>query len=117
MLNEKFSYGSFKKLGLDSDEARKLADELQLTVTKEFHDVLERKMTEIITDLNDMGHALQPFEHDTEEAFIDFEYRDHNNSGVDCLQSDYVCKLRLGLSLVVSAGFGHLVNSIDDLEE
>ena len=110
MLSDEFSYDSFNKLGLDSDEARTLADKLEMAVTKEFHDVLEKKMNEIIKQLNDMGHSMKPFEHDLEEDFIDFEYRDHNDSSIPDLQSDYVCKLRLGLSLVISAGFGHLID-------
>ena len=108
MIDQKFSYDAFEKLGLDSEEAKRLCDELQVAVCEEFNDILKRKMDEVAESLNAMGHNLQVFEDENYDGTIDYGYRDHNDNGIDGRQIDYVCKLRLGIDLIVSAGFGHL---------
>lgn len=109
MIDNKFSYASFEKLGFDSDEARKLSDELQISVSEEFDKIIREKLSEIVIRLNAMGHDLQVFEDETEEGTIDYGYRDHNDNGDPGRQMDYMCKLRVGISLIVSAGFGDIV--------
>lgn len=109
MIDKKFAYDVFEKLGLNSDEARKLSDELQIAVCEELSSILRQKMTDISQKLNTIGHNLQVFEDEDEDGTIDYGFRDHNDNGVEGRQIDYDCKLRLGISLVVSAGFRDLV--------
>ena len=109
MLDQKFSYKSFKNLGLDSDKARKLADELEFAVTKEFHLTLKDKMVEIVENLNAMGHNLRLYEDfNSDEVEDAIGYRDDN--GIDSSSDDYACKLRLDLTLIIAAGFSHFTD-------
>jgi len=105
MIDEKFSAESFAKLGLDSDQSRELADQLQREVSEEMQQVIEEKFKEIVEKLNSLGHNLR-FKQDSSTGEISF--RD------DYVNGDYYCKLRLAFDYVTSAGYPDLINPNDE---
>ncbi len=104
MLDERFSASAFSSCGIDTIEARALADLLAEEVQKEMQHALEERFTALIKQLNDMGHGLKP------EALApgELSYRDDYEDG-----RGYHCRLRVALDLVVSTGYAHL-NTVDD---
>jgi hypothetical protein len=100
MVDERFSMQAFSELGLDTFEARELADLLANEILKEMHVQIEIKMREIIGRLNSMGHHLRLYE---ESELGDIDYRDDVSNA-----EDYRCFLRVSHSSVVSTGYAHL---------
>ena len=102
MLDERFSASAFSSCGIDTDEARALADLLAEEVQKEMQPALEGQFARIIERLNEMGHSLRP----ESIALGELSYRDDDED-----DQGYHCKLRVALDLVVSTGYAHLSNS------
>jgi hypothetical protein len=102
MLDDKFSAASFASCGIDSEEARLLADRLAEEVLKELHKVIEERFTDIVRRLNQMGHQLMP----EVVALGELTYRDDYND-----EQGYHCKLRVAFDGIVSTGYAHLVAS------
>ena len=101
MIDQRFSAASFASKGLDSEEARELADLLADEIQKEMHTVIEVHFLEIIKRLNAMGHALKP---EYPPVPGDISYRDDLEN-----ETEYNCKLRVGFDTVVSVGYAHLI--------
>ncbi len=100
MIDQKFSYESFVSKGLGSDKARQLADDLQVEVTREFHEVIKKKMAEIVQSLNEKGHNLEIFEEE-EDCISYCDYRSNEEQN-----NKDVRRLRLAVDIVISSGFG-----------
>ncbi|CAN5361711.1 hypothetical protein BH10ACI2_BH10ACI2_06220 [soil metagenome] len=103
MIDKRFSAEAFTKAGIDSDESRKLADMPAEEVASELHQIIEAKVTQIVEDLNSIGHDLRP-----ESAPIvgDISFRDDYR-----VDDTYKCKLRLAVDTVISTGNSHLTAS------
>ncbi|SRR6266545_6138520 len=102
MVDERFSALSFGVCGVDSEGAKKLADSLAEEIQNELHETIQTSFHRIIDRLNAMGHKLKA-------AYPpkpgDFSYRDDWKD-----ESGYHCKLRVGLDVIVSTGYGHLLS-------
>ena len=108
MIDDRFSAASFQERGLDTAESRKLADLLAEEIQLEMHEVILRRMREVIQTLNDMGHNLQPYGL-AMPGEIEFRDRDPEpRSG---------CRLRVGLDTVISTGYAHLIHIEEENEE
>ena len=102
MVDERFSSSSFESRGLDTEQARLLADQLADEIQREMQDVLEQRLSMIVKRLNQMGHNLRLEESASGEAAYRDDYED---------QKGYHCRLRVALDLVVSTGYAHLITS------
>jgi hypothetical protein len=100
MNYEKYTKAKFEAVGLNTPEARALADQLQDDVDAELHTVLLPKFQEIVSKLNAGGHNLTPYD---EIQVGDIAYRDEPTEGD--------CHLRLGYDTVVSAGYADTISS------
>jgi hypothetical protein len=101
---EKYSKQDFDALGLDSQSARELADELQDDVAKEIYDAILPKLLRIIEGLNARGHHLKPYD---EIRVGDISFRDESAEGE--------CRLRLACDVVISAGYSH-TTTLEEIE-
>ena len=90
MIDERFSKKTFTTLGVEA--ARSRADELQREVLDAIHEDIGRSVREIVSKLNEMGHDLVV----EIDAPGDLSFRD-DATGVSAL--------RLGIDVVVSAGY------------
>ena len=97
---EKYSKQSFEKLGLSTQAARRLADELQEDVAKEMHSAVLAAFQQIVGKLNAQGHNLTPY---GEIEVGDIPYRDE--------PAGQPCYLRLGCDFVISAGYEHTISA------
>jgi hypothetical protein len=109
MLDDRFSARAFAQCGIDSDEARKLADLLAEEIQVQIHKVAMAEMQAIARRLNSMGHELRLCE---EPQPGDIEYRDDSGTG-----ENYRCKLRVGFDSVISTGYSHLYTGDEDPPE
>jgi hypothetical protein len=100
MIDQRFSAKAFEAHGIDTDEARRLADALGDEIQGELHKVIQPKLIEIVGKLNSMGHQLKPYDQ-IEPGSISF--RDDMET-----ESGYKCKLRVAFDGVVSTGYAHL---------
>ena len=101
MIDDQFSASAFSNAGLNTDEARQLADPLEVAVQRDLDDALQEAMSQIVAKLNSMGHNLTPqlpFE-SGEMMFFD------HDAASDQWHKD--TKLRLALDTTVSAGYHH----------
>jgi hypothetical protein len=106
MINERFSATKFAECGIDSANAKHLAELLEDEILQEIHEVIQTKFSEIIEYLNNMGHNLKLKDL---AAPGDISFRD------DWVDNDgYHCKLRVGIDVVVSTGYAHLINISDE---
>lgn len=105
MIDEKFSAASFAKYGLNTDKSRELADLLEQEISEELRQIVEAKFSEVIENLNLMGHNLRL---DQESSVGGVSYRDDYENG-----EEYHCKLRVAFDYVTSAGYAHLINPED----
>jgi len=105
MIHQKYSADNFIKLGLNSGPARRLAKELQAEVLARMHEIVLPSFQQVVTELNALGHDLRSY---AVEAG-DISYRDDVET-----DRGYQCKLRLGLDMVVSAGYAHLLKMDDE---
>lgn len=95
----RFSRQAFEARGIDTNAARQLADELEGVVLAELHAAVRERLQQVVTQLNSLGHALDPA---IDEVPGDLEYRD---------ERDGTCRLRLGCNMVVSAGYAHTIQA------
>jgi hypothetical protein len=102
MIDKRFSAEAFISVGIDTDEAQKLADLLAEEVAKELHEITNAKVIEIVEKLNSMGHSLKP---EYEPKIGDISFRDNFFEN-----EKYQCRLRLGIDTVISTGYSHLID-------
>jgi hypothetical protein len=98
MEYSKYTKEAFEKAGINSHQARLLADELQEDVLKELHQEIEGAFIKIVSRLNSQGHDLSPCGRLTPG---DYEFRGKEENGN--------CGLRLACDVVISAGYSHIV--------
>jgi hypothetical protein len=103
MIDERFSASAFEAHGVDTEEARRLADGLAEEIQQEIYVVIEPKLREIVEKLNAMGHRLKLYE--VPEPG-DISFRDDAET-----ESGYKCKLRVAFDSIVSTGYAHLVDA------
>jgi hypothetical protein len=60
VIDDRFSAAAFSNAGLNTDEARQLADALEVAVQLELDDGLQEAMSRIVAKLNSMAHNLAP---------------------------------------------------------
>ncbi len=101
-----YSKDKFEAAGLNTKEARALADQLQDDVCAELHNVILPKFQEIVSRLNACGHNLTPYE---QPRPGDIPYRDQPAMGQ--------CLLRLACDTVVSVGFADTISEQQSLSE
>jgi hypothetical protein len=107
MVDQRFSSSAFESCGLDSDEARKLADLLAIEVEMEMQEAVKTKLSAIVGRLNEMGHNLKP----EQIALGVLSYRDDYEDA-----QRYHCKLRVAVDVIISTGYAHLTSS-DPLDQ
>ncbi|MCM3872928.1 MAG: hypothetical protein ND895_19785 [Pyrinomonadaceae bacterium] len=108
MVDERFSAAAFAARGLDTVEARALADLLEEEVLKEMQGVVEAQFNDIIRRLNEMGHQLTPEVVDLGELLYKDDYED---------EQGYHCKLLLGFDSIVTTGYAHLIKHANDFPD
>jgi hypothetical protein len=96
---KKYSKQAFENCGLNTLEARKLADELENDVKQEIHMIVLDELRKIIDALNAQGHNLTVY---GEIKIGDIPFRDESKDGQ--------CNLRLGCDVVISAGYSDAVD-------
>jgi hypothetical protein len=99
-VDSRFSAQAFAEAELDSDEARKLADELSDEITNQLTEVMCSRLSEIVAQLNAMGHNLSVFDSSPGSVSYRDELRLGNHSS---------CRLRLAVDVVISTGYAHLL--------
>jgi hypothetical protein len=104
MIDKRFSAAAFAARGLDTEEARALADLLREEIEKEMQDVVEAHFTGIIKRLNQMSHKLKP----EVVALGELIYRDDYED-----EQGYHCKLIVAFDFTVTTGYAHLSNPED----
>lgn len=101
MNTERFSADKFEKAGIDSKEARALVNQLASELGNELQVLVRNYLTEKINELNKIGHGLTLFaEDELEDGHFGISFRDYTETE---------CRLRLGVDVVISAGYPHLV--------
>lgn len=100
MVDERFSAAAFTALGLNSPNARELADSLADEIQEELRVVIEDHLSKVIERLNMMGHSLK-VESNTPGGI---SYRDDWEDA-----SGYHCRLRVAFDSVISTGYPHLI--------
>jgi hypothetical protein len=96
---KKYSKQAFEACGLNTPEARRLANELENDVSQEIHMIVLEEFRKIIDALNAQGHDLEVY---GEIKIGDIPFRDESRDGQ--------CKLRLGCDIVISAGYSDALN-------
>ncbi|MGH3070915.1 MAG: hypothetical protein ACRDNB_01435 [Gaiellaceae bacterium] len=104
MIDDQFSAAAFSNAGLNSEDARQLADALEVAVQRELDEALQEAMSQIVAKLNSMGHNLTP-ELPFESGEMSFF--DHDPASD---QWHKETKLRLALDTTVSAGYHHFTD-------
>lgn len=109
ITQEQFSAMAFQE-ALRTASAGKLSEALQKEVLLELHAALAVAVDQIVRRLNQAGHQLTPY---TEPSPGDFSYRDEGRDA----RGDYFCRLRLGIDVVVSAGFADVTDADADSDQ
>ena len=91
-----FTKTEFERRGINSEGARLLADSLENAIASELNVTVLAAFNEIVRRLNEQGHDLTPYEIKNG----DIGYRDESEEGKT--------QLRVGIDIVVSAGYAHL---------
>jgi hypothetical protein len=129
MLDERFAAARFAELGLGSEAAAALANELAAEVLSELQTDLSTKVKDMVHRLNAMGHRLRDMGptapgdmgDPTAPGVVDriapgdsgdVDYRD-DDGGEDPL----FCRLRLGVSMIVATGYAPLIDSMTAVAE
>ena len=99
MEYSKYSKEEFDKAGINSVQARLLADNLQEDVLQELNKEIESAILKIVSRLNDQGHDLSPY---TKLVPGEYAFRGKENQGN--------CGLRLACDVVISAGYSHTID-------
>lgn len=92
-MDIKFSKEEFDRLGVDTQESKILAEDLESYVLQELQRVVDDKVNQIIADLNQLGHKLELQEEST-------------LGGISYVE---VNRLRLAVDIVVSSGYSHMI--------
>lgn len=95
---ETYSKKQFESLGLNTPDARKLADQLQADVNEVVHEAVLPAFSNVIKRLNAEGHNLTNYD-DIRAGAISF--RDEPTEGQ--------CHLRLVCDVVISAGYANAI--------
>jgi hypothetical protein len=103
MIDERFSSAAFEAAGLDTREARKLADALAAEIQNQMHGAILASLQTIVDRLNAMGHELQPY---GPAVPGDISFRDDKGTG----EADD-CKLRVAVDTIISTGYSHLIRT------
>ncbi|SRR5260370_29342732 len=101
---EKYSKKQFESLGVNTPDARQLADELQRDVNEEIHAAVLPAFLNIVERLNAQGHHLEIYD---ETRAGDITYRDEPVNGQ--------CYLRLACDTVISAGYADTM-TVDEID-
>ncbi|MBD2494278.1 hypothetical protein [Nostoc sp. FACHB-280] len=105
MIDERFSAQSFAECGLDTDEARELANLLADEILNELKLIIKPQLLQIINHLNNEGHNISL----SEETKDYIAFCDH------CLEPDNYYKLKIDFDMIVATGYAHLIsNEADD---
>lgn len=102
MIDERFSADCFTKCGLNTDVARKLADQLADEIQEEMHRVIREHFLKIIDRLNAMGHSLQEYE-PIAPGYLAFRDDWEDETG-------YHCKLLVAFDSIVTTGYAHTID-------
>jgi hypothetical protein len=97
---EKYSKQNFALCGVNSDAARRLADDLRNDVNEEIHTVVLTAFLNVIEKLNTLGHHLTPYD---EISPGDISFRNE--------PTEKQCCLRLACDVIISAGYSHTISS------
>lgn len=99
-----FAKENFESLGLDSIGARRLSDSLEEEVQKQIHHDILKTFLKVVKELNSLGHNLQP------EIVSPGEitFRDQIDGEK--------CKLRLAIDSIISAGYGHVIETQREID-
>lgn len=101
MIDNRFSSPEFERRGVDTQESKRLADDLENEIALEMDRILKIHFLKIIDKLNSMGHDLKIELSDIGEA----SYRDDFET-----PEGYKCKLRVAYDGIVSVGYAHLIS-------
>ena len=97
VVDGRFPAAAFEKAGWGTSEVRARADQLERVISLEIFEVVAQLMDGIVRRLNMLGHDLRP-EQEAEPG--DVSYRDDR-----LVEDDYICKLRVSVSDLVTANF------------
>jgi len=106
MIDSRFSAEAFKKAGLDTPKARKLADALAREVEAEVKRHLSESVEAVVNRLNRLGHRLRLV--GDEPDGLSFRDEDDAVAGSPT-------RLRLAVDFVVSTGYAHM-KTIEEVE-
>ena len=110
MIDDRFSYTAFEKLGLNSAEARVLADLLSKAVREELERAVYAKLGIIVDQLNALGNKLKLYERSVHnEGIALISYRDYANVKKGS-KNGYQCRLMIGVSIMIPSGFGEVTD-------
>jgi hypothetical protein len=108
MIDKKYSSQSFSAKGLDTDESRKLADELAEAVQNEMKLVAKSKLEEIIKKLNELEYTF---------SLCD-ELGDYLSYCSEVEREGVHYKLKIDFDIVIATGYAHLLlmenNSLEE---
>ncbi|MCB1985459.1 MAG: hypothetical protein H6936_14245 [Burkholderiales bacterium] len=99
MEYSKYSKDEFEKAGINSTQARALADKLEEDVLQALDAEIGAAFAKVISRLNKEGHDLSQY---SEIVPGEYEFRGK--------QSDGNCGLRLACVVVISASYSHTVD-------
>lgn len=102
-IDEKYSMNAFQSKQQTGGDLKRLSDMLMTEVLQEIHVAVEPAIEVIVNRLNALGHQLKPY---TPSTPGDVQYRDD-----EIIDGKYVCRLRLGVDVVVSIGFADTRNA------
>ena len=111
MINHDFSKKSFECAGLDTDQSKKLAEQLSQEIQKALHLVVAEELDNIVKTLNQMGHNLNLYEPPKPG---DICYRDDNDENET---DNYQCFLRIAVDTIISTGYSHLYKFDNEIIE
>lgn len=96
MIDERFSAKAFCDAGFGSEKARALSRQLQDAIAQGLSESLANEMNSVITQLNALGHHLEPYGPQTADAK---HFREQDPDKAQAF------KFLVALDLVVSVGY------------
>ncbi|MGE5644550.1 MAG: hypothetical protein ACM336_02040 [Acidobacteriota bacterium] len=107
-IDYRFSKQQFELAAETNSGSRTLSDQLETEVLQVLHAAVTDSLGRVVEQLNQMGHRLRTY-YPPEPGDIAFR-DDHGSNG------SYVCNLRLGVDVVVSAGFRDTIRGATESE-